>query len=154
MQKPYAADISKARTYLGTCAEDPASGSECNEMVAALTRYEAQQYCLSSYEHSVRSDGLIDKDKAQSASESAAAIRDAGRCKNTYAYAYRGIALVEHNAATYLQGNHDISEFREGHALLTRCISELRGSTESADLFTACKSSLAAANSWLAKVGP
>jgi hypothetical protein len=154
MQQDYAADAKLAETNLQDCVTVNVgeAKSECSTLLESAHRYVAQHFCQESFQDSLQAEAVVEKSPDQALTLSNAALKAAGQCQNAYAYANRGIALMEHNVAAYLSGNRKIEEFRESQTLLSRCISELSGATHDQDVLANCKSGLDADNTWLAKL--
>jgi hypothetical protein len=155
MRKDYKSDAAQAQANLEDCVKNDFGDVQkgCASLLVGAKRYVSQHYCTESYQHSSAADGMLEKNPQAALAESELAVTAAGQCTNAYAYAFRGIALMERNAARYLTGDKIITDFTESKTLLERCSSELTGASHDQEVLTNCKSGLDADRTWLAKVG-
>jgi hypothetical protein len=155
MRKDYTSDAAQAQSHLEDCAKNDYGDVQkgCAALLVGAKRYVSQHYCTESYQHSSAADGIVEKNPQGALAESELAVTAAGHCTNSYAYAFRGIALMERNGARYLTGDKTVADFVESKTLLERCVSELTGASHDQDVLSNCKSGLDADQTWLAKVG-
>jgi hypothetical protein len=158
MQVDFTSDAEQASKYLTDCvskyggAESSyALGRRCALFLDSTKRYLSQHFCVSAYQLSLRADSEIgSKAYQQAVADGTTASNDADQCTNSYAYAYKGIALVELGVAHVLDGEGDAgaTELQQGSVLVKRCVSELTGANHDADLLSSCKTEVGAAEAW------
>lgn len=158
----YQDDATKAREALSKCVQQwggansgDSTGRLCATMLESTERYATQHYCTDAFTLTSSADTAVgDKDYTKAIKDGDAAVADADQCKNAYAYAYKGMAMLERSAAAYLNGDNSAADgIREAAKLLDRCISELTGANHDEQLLSACKTENDAAHTFIKNLG-
>lgn len=136
-------DFDQAQAYLAACSQPEANVDAplCATYLEVLGRYRAEHFCAQAQATTNRAYNARLQHPELARELASSALEFAGKCRNRFAYAYRGLALAELAAAqTALGATQSARENRRvAHGLLARCEDELQALDASSGLVTACR---------------
>ena len=126
------AEFERAAGLIKNCAADypPGSGDRgvmCQTYTVAIERYRTQHYCDDALALANRAENAVYHDPSAAKALALQGVSAAGKCKNVFSYAYRGIALAQEAEAQAALGEPPAATIRASQPLLARCTRELAG---------------------------
>jgi hypothetical protein len=121
-------DINRAADLIRNCKSEWAGTDRaplCEQFTVTVERYRTQHFCDESLAFANRADNELYSNASAAKADAERGIASAGKCKNTFNFAYRGIALAQRGQAQAALGQSATASLTEGQKLLARCIKAL-----------------------------
>ena len=118
-------EIGRAAELIRDCRKDVAGTDRlpmCESLLATVERYRTQHFCADALAMTNRADNEIFTDASAAKRDAGRGAAVAGKCKNAFNYAYRGIALAQVGRAEVKLGEPAAAALRESQKLVTRCL--------------------------------
>jgi hypothetical protein len=123
-------EIQRAAYLIRNCRKDVAGTDRmpmCEQLLAEVEAYSTRHFCDDAVALANRADNEIFTNASAAKRDAAKGVTAAGKCKNPFNYAYRGVALAQVGQAQVKLGEPAAPALRESQKLVARCLRELGG---------------------------
>ena len=121
-------DFERAADLIKNCRSEYAGTDRapmCETFLATVERYRTQHFCDDALALANRADNEVYSNASAAKADATRGVASAGKCKNAFNYAYRGIALAQRAQAQVALGESPAAALGEAQKLIARCVKEL-----------------------------